>query len=125
VLLTRLQDDNTRTIRATLVTVISAVGCLLLIACMNVGTLVLGRGLGRLQEAALRAALGSGYGRLVRQFLTVSLLLAALGGAIGLAVAAVAVRLFVTWIRSACCPPRRLRSTSVRSSPQSPSSGSP
>jgi len=97
VLLTRLQDDNTRTIRATLVTVISAVGCLLLIACMNVGTLVLGRGLGRLQEAALRAALGSGYGRLVRQFLTESLLLAALGGAIGLAVAAVAVRLFVTW----------------------------
>ena len=97
VLLTRLQDDNTRTIRATLITVIVAVGCLLLIACMNVGTLVLGRGLARLQEAAVRAALGSGYGRLVRQFLTESLLLALLGGVAGLAVAAVSVRLFVTW----------------------------
>ena len=84
VLLTRLQDDNTRTIRATLITVISAVGCLLLIACMNVGTLILGRGLGRMQEAAVRAALGSGHGRLVRQFLTESLLLATLGGAAGL-----------------------------------------
>ena len=97
VLLTRLQDDNTRTIRATLITVISAVGCLLLVACMNVGTLVLGRGLGRLQEAAVRAALGSGYGRLIRQFLTESLLLAALGGAMGLALAAVALRLFAAW----------------------------
>jgi predicted permease len=97
VLLTRLQDDNTRTIRATLITVISAVGCLLLIACMNVGTLVLGRGLGRMHEAAVRAALGSGHGRLVRQFLTENLLLAALGGAAGLALAAVAVRIFTTW----------------------------
>ena len=97
VLLTRLQDDNTRTIRATLITVIVAVGCLLLIACMNVGTLVLGRGLARLQEAAVRAALGSGYGRLVRQFLTESLLVAVLGGAAGLAVAALSVRFFVTW----------------------------
>ncbi len=97
VLLTRLQDDNTRTIRATLITVVSAVGCLLLIACMNVGTLILGRGLGRMQETAVRAALGSGHGRLVRQFLTENLLLAALGGAAGLALAAVAVRIFTTW----------------------------
>jgi predicted permease len=97
VLLTPLQTDNTRTVRATLVTVIAAVGGLLLIACMNVGTLVLGRGLGRMQEAAVRAALGSGYGRLVRQFLTESLLLAVLGGAAGLGLAAVAVRLFTAW----------------------------
>jgi predicted permease len=97
VLLTRLQDDNTRTIRATLITVIVAVGCLLLIACMNVGTLVLGRGLARLQEAAVRAALGSGYGRLVRQFLSESLLIALLGGVAGLALAAVSIRFFVVW----------------------------
>jgi predicted permease len=97
VLLTPLQADNTRTVRATLVTVIAAVGGLLLIACMNVGTLVLGRGLGRMQEAAVRAALGSGYGRLVRQFLTESLLLAVLGGAAGLGLAAVAIRMFTAW----------------------------
>jgi putative ABC transport system permease protein len=97
VLLTRLQDDNTRTIRATLMTVIAAVACVLLIACMNVGTLILGRGLGRMQEAAIRAALGSGYRRLVRQFLTESVLLSVIGGAAGLGLAAVAIRLFTTW----------------------------
>jgi predicted permease len=97
VLLTRLQDDNTRTIRATLLTVVGAVVCLLLIACMNVGTLVLGRGLGRMQEAAVRTALGSGYSRLVRQFLTESLLLASLAGAAGLILASIGVRLFAAW----------------------------
>jgi putative ABC transport system permease protein len=97
VLLTRLQDDNTRTIRATLLTVVGAVGSLLLIACMNVGTLVLGRGLGRMQEAAVRTALGSGYRRLVQQFLTESLLLAALGGVAGLVLASMGVRLFAVW----------------------------
>jgi predicted permease len=97
VLLTRLQDDNTRTIRATLLTVVGAVACLLLIACMNVATLLLGRGLGRMQEVAVRAALGSGYRRLVRQFLTESLLLAALGGVAGLVLAAIGARLFATW----------------------------
>jgi predicted permease len=97
VLLTRLRDDNTRTIRATLLTVVGAVACLLLIACMNVGTLVLGRGLGRMQEAAVRTALGSGYSRLVRQFLTESLLLAALGGVAGLILASIGVRLFAAW----------------------------
>jgi putative ABC transport system permease protein len=97
VLLTRLQDDNTRTIRATLLTVVSAVGGLLLIACMNVGMLLLGRGLGRLPEAAIRTALGSGYSRLVRQFLTESLLLSALGGLAGLGFAAIGIRLFTAW----------------------------
>ncbi len=115
VLLTPLQADNTRTIRATLVTVIAAVGGLLLIACMNVGTLVLGRGLGRMQEAAVRAALGSGYGRLVRQFLTESLLLAALGGVAGLGLAAIAIGCSPHGIRWACCRPRPSTSISARS----------
>jgi predicted permease len=97
VLLTRLQDDNTRTIRATLLTVVGAVACLLLIACMNIGTLVLGRGLARMQEAAVRIALGSGYSRLVRQFLTESLLLTALGGVAGLILASIGIRLFAAW----------------------------
>jgi predicted permease len=97
VLLTRLQDDNTRTIRATLLTVAAAVAGLLLIACLNVGTLLLGRGLGRIQEAAIRTAVGSGYGRLVRQFLTESLLLATIGGLAGIALAAIGIRLFAAW----------------------------
>jgi predicted permease len=95
--LSSLQADNTRTVRATLVTISTAVLCLLLIAAMNVGTLLIGQGLGRMREAAIRAAMGCGRSRLVRQFLTESLVLALLGGIAGLALAAVAVRLFVAW----------------------------
>ena len=57
--LTSLQADNSRTIRSTLLTVSAAVVSLLLIAAMNVGALTLGRGIGRMREAAIRAALGS------------------------------------------------------------------
>jgi predicted permease len=95
--LTALQADNTRTVRATLVTVSAAVASLLLIAALNVGTLLLGHGLVRLREAAIRAAIGSGRGRLVRQFLAESVLIAVLGGVAGLALAAGAIRLFVAW----------------------------
>lgn len=95
--LTSLQADNTRTVRATLVTVSAAVMSLLLIAALNVGTLLLGRGLVRLREAAIRAAVGSGRGRLVRQFMAESVVIAGLGGLAGLAFAAAAIRLFVAW----------------------------
>ena len=95
--LTSLQADNTRTVRATLFTVSGAVACLLLVACMNVGTLLVGRGLARTREAAIRAAIGSGRGRLVRQFLTESLLFSAIGGACGLVLALIATRLFAAW----------------------------
>jgi len=95
--LTSLQADNTRTIRLTLWTVSAAVASLLLIASMNVGTLLLGRGLIRLREAAIRTAIGSGRVRLIRQFLTESLMITGLGGIAGLGLAAVAIRLFVGW----------------------------
>ena len=95
--LTSLQADNTRTVRATLLTVSAAVASLMLIAALNVGTLLLGRGLVRMRKAAIRAAIGSGRGRLVRQFMAESLLSAVLGGIAGLALAAVAIRLFVAW----------------------------
>ena len=92
--LASLQADNTRTVRTTLVTVSGAVGCLVMIACMNVGTLLLGRGVARTREAAIRAAIGSGRARLVRQFLVEALLLTAAGGLLGVALSAGAVRLF-------------------------------
>ncbi len=92
-----LQDDNSRTVRATLLTVSAAVFCLLLIAAMNVGALTLGRGIGRMREAAIRAALGSSRARLVRQYLAESLLISVIGGTCGVALAVVATRLFIAW----------------------------
>ena len=97
VLVASLQADNTRTVRLTLVFVAGAVGCLLLIACMNIATLWLGRAPGRAREAAIRVALGSGRLRLVRQFLAESLLMACIGGGCGVGLAAVAVYLFAAW----------------------------
>jgi putative ABC transport system permease protein len=109
VLLTSLQADNTRTIRATLLTVSAAVACLLLISCMNVGSLLVGRGLHRAREAAIRAAIGCGRGRLLRQFLTESLLLSVIGGVLGLLLAATATRLFVAWNPLGTLPAAPLR----------------
>ncbi len=95
--LTSLQADNSRTIRSTLLTVSAAVAGLLLIAAMNVGALMLGRGIGRMREAAIRAALGSGRPRLIRQFLAESLLISVIGGAAGIVLALIAIKLFIAW----------------------------
>ncbi|MFN0182051.1 MAG: ADOP family duplicated permease [Gemmatimonadales bacterium] len=89
---TSLKDAVIGGVRGALWAVTGAVILVLIIAAVNVTNLLLARGAQRRGEMAVRATLGAGRGRLVRQLLIESLLLATLGGAVGMAVAAVGVR---------------------------------
>ena len=94
---TSLQEEMTVNFRATLLVLLGTAGFVLLIVCASVANLMLARLVRREREIAVRSAMGATRGRLLRQLLTESTLLAILGGIVGLAIAGLSVDLLVAF----------------------------
>ena len=93
VVVRRMQDASAAQMRQSLLVLFAAVGLVLLIACANIVNLLLARNASREKEIALRSALGANQGRLMRQLVTESMLLAVAGGGLGIALAAAGVKI--------------------------------
>src|SRR5204863_1521110 len=92
VLVTPLKEKVVGSIETPLLVLLAAVAFVLLITCANVAHMLLARAATRQREVAVRAALGARRGRILRQFLTESLLLGSAGGALGLGLTILAAR---------------------------------
>jgi predicted permease len=90
-----LHDEIVGYFSSALYVVLTAVGLLLIIACINIASLLMARASSRAREVAVRAAIGATRQRLVRQFLTESLVLAVVGGVLGVGVAFAAMKAIV------------------------------
>jgi predicted permease len=108
-----LSTQTTGRVQLSLAVLFASVFLMLLIACINVANLLLARGSAREHEFSVRRALGAGRGRLAAQLLTESLVLSAAGGALGLALAAAALRALIAF-----APPGIPRLAEARIDPQ-------
>src|SRR5204863_2605933 len=99
-----LREDIVHSVRDSLSALWGASGLIVLITCVNVANLLLVRAAGRRHETSVRMALGAGRGRVARQFLVESLLVAIAGGVVGIALGRALMRLLV-----ASAPPKTPR----------------